>query len=175
MHRSIPLGDEERLFIEAIRGLNYQASRLRAEENSSLYPNASSASTESAGGSSDPLSSALPGDDPSTLTVASRLFPGMADPLTDDQTRSASDGLNAAADALAQVARHTYFNGIVPNLSSAISWINNVTRPPEPPAPPELATSAETIDSSGGTNVDSSDAAVQEDDRLQKRQRYGTL
>ena len=29
----MPLQDEERLFIEAIRDLNYQASKLQAEEN----------------------------------------------------------------------------------------------------------------------------------------------
>ena len=29
---------EERLFIEAIRDLNFQASRLQAEENSSIQP-----------------------------------------------------------------------------------------------------------------------------------------
>lgn len=33
MFSVMPLQDEERLFIEAIRDLNYQASRLQAEEN----------------------------------------------------------------------------------------------------------------------------------------------
>ena len=151
----MPLGSEERLFIEAIRGLNYQASRLRAEENSSLFPPNEDGDLTS---STSTVPRSLT-DDPSTLTVASALFPNGStiattttstsnhDTLSNNGTPeeeanhpssiisitnssiiSAADGLNAAADALADIARKTYLNSSAPNLNSAISWIHNLSR-----------------------------------------------
>jgi len=110
----MPLQEEERIFIEAIRGLNYQASRLQAEENSSLYP----------------VLEPMAEDDVSTLTVASKLFPKGTNSQQEVEVegQSAAEGLDAAADALADVARRTYLSQNSPNLNSAISWISNLTR-----------------------------------------------
>lgn len=106
MKNCFPLHDEERLFIEAIRDLNYQASRLRAEENSSLKD---TAVYEDAG-----------------LTVSSRLFPHARTISTDSQDIKAPlDALEAAVDTLSDAAKKSYMSQ--PNLNSAISWITNVT------------------------------------------------
>ena len=38
MHNAMPIQAEEKLFIDAIRGLNYQAQKLQAEEISNFGP-----------------------------------------------------------------------------------------------------------------------------------------
>lgn len=106
MKNCFPLQDEERLFIEAIRDLNYQASRLRAEENASLKENFDE---EDVG-----------------LTVSSRLFPHARIQITDNyDSKTPLDALEAAVDTLSEAAKKSYMSQ--PNLNSAISWIANVT------------------------------------------------
>mmetsp|Transcript_28378 Transcript_28378/g.28676 ORF Transcript_28378/g.28676 Transcript_28378/m.28676 type:complete len:413 (-) Transcript_28378:230-1468(-) len=139
MKSAIPLKDEERLFIEAIRDLNYQASRVQAEEKFTMQ-------TEG-----DEDKTASEDECPSKLTIASRLFPhanksaegNTSQPVVDHDAlsttsehnsvehdtcqdgyeQSAADGLYAATEALTTVSKKTYLCQSLPNLSSAISWI----------------------------------------------------
>lgn len=135
MKSALPLKEEEKLFIEAIRDLNYQASRVRAAETESVESSSEAEAPQAA-----------------VLTIASTLFPHAASKVPDEngeiresipasaadyhpsvptsnrgsELQSAEEGLQAATNALTAVAKRAYFNQTLPNLSSAISWISNV-------------------------------------------------
>ena len=90
MQNAIPIHAEERLFIEAIRDLNYQASRLQAEENADCGEIGSGASgPNDSKGLSNPNSQ---GTD-EYLNVTSALFPHVM-----QQTKSSSSVQNGNHD-----------------------------------------------------------------------------
>ena len=104
----MPLQDEERLFIEAIRDLNYQASKLQAEENQVMEHHDQAGllgyDTKDAQGNGCPLARLA------ALAAASEV------------DECASKTLDLAATAVMHAAQKANHNTTY-NLDGAISWI----------------------------------------------------
>ncbi len=108
----MPLKDEEKLFIEAIRDLNYRASLLQAEENDSLSsPTASAVCSGSEDNGSDSCNST---DDiyNKNIIVPSSCLPA----------------LDAAAEAAVLAAINANHNASSPSIQNAILWMQETKK-----------------------------------------------
>jgi hypothetical protein len=145
----MPLQDEERLFIEAIRDLNYQASKLQAEENEVMTVESVAGGPMEAQAikdhyrSRDSFLSARP------VSPLSRLAALAA---ASDTEQCASNTLDLAATAVMQAAQKANHNTASYNLEGAMSWIQAQRYDI---APALVAPSLETLstDHSGGSNT----------------------
>ena len=124
----MPLQEEERLFIDAIRDLNYQASQLQEEENDTISnSDASEAAVEEAGAN---------GSSGATLSRSQRQ---KAQRGRADSKSSTAEGnliyqrLDSAADALVAAASRTKHEDCAsPNLQSALAWMSAISQKPDP-------------------------------------------
>lgn len=154
----MPLQDEERLFIEAIRDLNYQASKLQAEENEVMCEENiehNSGVDELLGNSSieDTVTNSRP------VTPLSRLAALATASIIDE---CASKTLDLAATAVMQAAQKANHNTATYNLEGAMSWIqaHREEMPPAYTTPNIIMISAnalhdsnDRVDHSGGSNT----------------------
>eukprot|EP01041_Mallomonas_annulata_P004516 gene4516-8971_t len=127
---------EERLFLDAIRDLNFQASRLRAEEISTLFSSVQEAENMARSVKYDIIS--CPPHDTSfpPHDTSSRAKDGKHNDL------SPQEGLDAASDVLVDIARATYVPSLQatyhpPNIRSAVKWIQRMSRVPGSGEAPE--------------------------------------
>lgn len=150
----MPLQDEERLFIEAIRDLNYQASKLQAEENEVMaVENSINGAIEVAAikdhyRAKDCFLSSKP------ISPLSRLAALAA---ASDIDVCASKTLDLAATAVMQAAQKANHNAATYNLEGAMSWIqaHRNDSPPLCVVPP--VSNSHTHDNSGGSNTTDED------------------
>ena len=116
----MPLQDEERLFIEAIRDLNYQASKLQAEENQVMCEEKEGLNFcvrerfQSNGDIQETIVSVRPVSPLSSLAALATAS------AVDD---CASKTLDLAATAVMQAAQKVNHNPATYNLEGALSWI----------------------------------------------------
>lgn len=146
----MPLQDEERLFIEAIRDLNYQASKLQAEENEVMVAETATNETIEAAYvskgqrlSKDNILCARP------LSPLSRLA---ALASASDMGECASNTLDLAATAVMHAAQKANHNITTYNLEGAMSWIQ-AHRNDIIPACIVPSLNAPPADQSGGSNT----------------------
>lgn len=118
--RATPLQDEERLFIEAIRSLNYQASRLQASESQDVREpeNGGGEQDRQSGGESDsgtaPRSQPAPAAPPlpNLYNKSARLFPHPdAQDVSDDVDTKLDEATTEATAAAIRVSRHLGYQG----------------------------------------------------------------
>ena len=129
----MPLQEEERLFIDAIRDLNYQASQLQEEENDTISnSDASEAGVEEAAATT----AAVNGSSGPALTRSQRQ---KAQRGRADSKSSTAEGnliyqrLDNAADALVAAASRTKHEDCAsPNLQSALAWMSAISQKPDP-------------------------------------------
>lgn len=145
----MPLQDEERLFIEAIRDLNYQASKLQAEENEVMaVENSVNGAIEVAAikdhyRTKDCFLSSRP------ISPLSRLAALAA---ASDVDVCASKTLDLAATAVMQAAQKANHNAATYNLEGAMSWIQAHRGDTAPLCAPPSGN-----DHSGGSNTTDED------------------
>lgn len=116
----MPLQDEERLFIEAIRDLNYQASKLQAEENEVMVAETATNDTIEANVSKDQR---LSKDNVLCARPLSPLSRLAALASASDMGECASNTLDLAATAVMHAAQKANHNITTYNLEGAMSWI----------------------------------------------------
>jgi hypothetical protein len=144
----MPLQDEERLFIEAIRDLNYQASKLQAEENEVMVAETTTDEALKASAiidhsrSKDSILCARP------LSPLSRLA-ALASASEGD---CASNTLDLAATAVMHAAQKANHNITTYNLEGAMSWIQ-AHRNDIIPASIVPSLNASPADQNGGSNT----------------------
>lgn len=145
----MPLQDEERLFIEAIRDLNYQASKLQAEENEVMVAETTIDEASEASAiidhscSKDNILCARP------LSPLSRLA---ALASASDVGECASNTLDLAATAVMHAAQKANHNITTYNLEGAMSWIQ-AHRNDIIPASIVPSLNANPADQNGGSNT----------------------
>jgi hypothetical protein len=106
---------EEKLFIEALRGPNYQASKLQEEEKDSPI-----------------ISADL---QPDTITKSSRLFPhGETTSVRSDVMSDLGQAASLASHAAVKVST-VYFS---PNIQGALSWMDAISRKPPHTSNPSI-------------------------------------
>lgn len=118
MESTTKLHDEEKLFIEAIRDLNYQAIRLQTEERESNHSSATSVSDEI---NSKPVTKKS-----EYLTKDSKLFPSTLQQSSANEMGTALDKASSKLiDVSAKVSQNSLFS---PNIAVALSWMEGITR-----------------------------------------------
>jgi len=113
--RAVPIQSEEKLFIDAIRDLNYQASRVQAEESSFL-------GADGPGGQC--------GDPPAhdSISVGTKLFPHQQ---SDSEYEQETSFVDAAADAATEAfLSQRQCAASSPDLFAAISWMQAIRSGP---------------------------------------------
>jgi hypothetical protein len=131
METVVPLQAEEKLFIEAIRDLNYQASRMQAEEQQDTLVASGSGENGIAGGSPRPVSDATIGKEKQittslpSLNLINQSNAITAQPLTsvDSLTIEISEKLDSATSVLVDVATRLNTSEASPSLSKVLSWM----------------------------------------------------
>lgn len=127
----MPLQDEERLFIDAIRDMNHQASRMQAEEKQGSTSEVGSKIQKEA----DPLESSVPRGGqilPPSLQPFHSIVPlqTTADSVrmvpTLSNTMETSDRLNAATISAVEAAKRLNDNNASPNLGNVLNWMQKV-------------------------------------------------
>ena len=159
----MPLQDEERLFIEAIRDLNYQASKLQAEENQVMRGEFTEEIDQM------PRGRSMSNLDPKEFSNGSRSRP--ISPLSrlaalaavSEADECASKTLDLAATAVMHAAQKANHNTASYNLEGAMSWIqaHRVDLPPTSSASPSTNSTTDGAqesrdrvgDTSGGSNT----------------------
>jgi hypothetical protein len=146
----IPLQDEERLFIDAIRDMNYQASRMQEEEKQEAALAVHTVRAVVAASSSSAARMTPDNNNhksPTTIitettthipptAVAASLAPNTIATITANTTATAPiiianddvvDKLDAATSLAVETARRLNQNNHSPNVSEVLSWMHNVS------------------------------------------------
>lgn len=147
----MPLQEEERLFIDAIRNLNYEAGQLQAEENSTSYHSNGNSDGSEGSGDSAAVDSGVTGTDyydpanrkralsnASIKSASAALQKDLLMPITEIPIRRAAvldspaTRLDSAADAATVLASRLKHSDGTSNaqVESALSWMHAINQRP---------------------------------------------